>query len=139
MKKLVTSDNQQALKDNQHETFLLGAPFLAYLRGEGWNEDTSIYQGRTTKLQSVVWDEDLQKWTLKCLCEFGFTDTPMNLIQAGLLAKIPEEGEPSDYLTDLELVLLSRMEGLSEEHLELSVVAYCDDVLTAPFFEIVDV
>jgi len=57
----------------------------------------------------------------------------MSAIKAGI------EAIEEDNRTDLELILLERMAGLSEENLELSVADYCDQVLTAPFFDSVDV
>ena len=131
--KLYTSDTEQPLLDNEHETFLFGAPFSCYKYGDTWNEETSTVMENTTALQKPVFRGSLGKWTLISLTELGFTTTPMSEIKTGI------EAIEEDNRTDLELILLERMAGLSEEHLALSVADYCDQVLTAPFFDSVDV
>ena len=131
--KKYTSDTKQPLVDNEHQTFLFGAPFSCYKYGDNWNEEAGKVNGITSKLQAPVWDEDLQKWTTISLLELNFTTTPMSAIKAGI------EAIEEDSRTELELILLERMEGLSEDELEMSVASYCDEVLTAPFFDSVDV
>jgi len=131
--KLYTSDTEQPLLDNEHETFLFGAPFSCHKYGDTWNEETSTVMENTTALQKPVFRGSLGKWTLISLTELGFTTTPMSEIKTGI------EAIEEDNRTDLELILLERMAGLSEEHLDLSVADYCDQVLTAPFFDSVDV
>jgi len=133
--KLYTSDTEQPLLDNEHETFLFGAPFSCYKYRDTWDEEAGLVNRTVNSLQKPIFRDDLGKWTLKALTEpeFGFTTTPMSAIKAGI------EAIEEDNRTDLELILLERMAGLSEEHLALSVADYCDQVLTAPFFDSVDV
>ena len=133
--KLYTSDTEQPQLSNEHEVFLLGAPFSCYKYGDTWDEGNGLVNGVTNSLQKPIFREDVGKWTLKAITEpeFGFSATPMNLIKASIEA-IEEGGR-----TYLELILLERMAGMSEEHLALSVADYCDQVLTAPFFDSVDV
>jgi hypothetical protein len=131
--KLYTSDTEQYPLDNEHEVFLLGAPFSCYKFGDTWDEGTATVNGVTNSLQKPIFRDGLGKWTLISLAEFGFTTTPMIEIKSDIEA-IEEGGR-----TDLELILLERMAELSEEHLALSVADYCDQVLTAPFFDSVDV
>ena len=131
--KLYTSDMEQSLLDNEHEVFLLGAPFSCHKFGDTWDEENGLVNGVTNSLQKPVFRDGLGKWTLISLAEFGFTTTPMSEIKADI------EAIEEDNRTDLELILLERMAGISEEHLALSVADYCDQVLAAPFFDSVDV
>ena len=131
--KLYTSDTEQPQLSNEHEVFLLGAPFSCYKFGDTWDEENGLVNGVTNSLQKPIFRDGLGKWTLISLAEFGFTTTPMSQIKSDIEAI--EEGNR----TDLELILLERMAGISEEYLVLSVADYCDQVLTAPFFNSVNV
>ena len=136
--KYIISTTRQPLVDNERLTFMFGAPFLALLRGDPWNETTGTVGRGTESLQSIGFSaikpgDSTEYYHIKCLCEFGFTDTPMNIIQPNI-ESIPEESR-----TPLHTICLERMEGLSAEHLAMSVVQYADEVLTAPYFEIIEV
>ena len=138
MKKYFISIASLPLADNQLAVFNMGAPFNCMKTGDAWNESTRTVGNNTTALQSIQFgaikpDDETEYYYVMALSDLNFTTTPMSEIKAGL-ESIPEESR-----TDLQNVCLSRMDGLSEADLALSVAQYADDVLTAPFFEAVEV
>lgn len=138
MKKYYISTPSLPLAENQQSVFNMGAPFNCLKTDDAWNEDTKTVGHNTTSLQSIKFgaikpDDETEYYYVMALSDLNFSTTPMNEI------KIQLESIPVESRTDLQNVCLSRMDGLTAEDLALSVAQYCDDVLTAPYFESVSV
>ena len=116
--KLVTGTEQEIVNLNI-QSFVLGAPFSCFLKGDPWNNETNTVGKNTTAWQSVQYNEGLGSHYIVHIDEFPFTDhtfqwykdqfyvdeeTEYNELKQSILDRIPtgyEDYSPKQYVSEV--------------------------------------
>ncbi|NRA81820.1 MAG: hypothetical protein HRU18_26790 [Pseudoalteromonas sp.] len=126
--KLVTGTEQE-ITDLTFQSFVFGAPFSCFLKGDAWNNETNTVGKNTTAWQSVEYSESLGSHYIIHIDEFTFTDKTFQSYKDEFY--IDEETEYSE----LEQSILDRIPTGYEDY---SPKQYVSEVVIGDNYSVID-